>query len=177
MATSAVAAQDKPAARQIAEAVSALPAPMRDGAAVLGYRDGALVTLRGGSNGMECLADDPAEEGLHVACYHESLAPFMARGRALKAEGKNTAEIKAMREAEIAAGALPMPERAAVLYSITGDDDAFDGTTGELNGSGLYVLYVPYATEATLGISTRPAVDRPWLMEAGKPWAHVMIRR
>ena len=170
-------AQEKPAARQIAEAIAAMPAPMREGAKVLGYRNGALVMLRDGSNGMICLADNPAQEGLNVACYHDSLEPFMARGRALRAEGKNRAEVIEMRGREIAAGTLPMPDNWAALYTLAGGDDAFDAETGEISGGGNYVLYVPYATEETLGISTRPAANRPWLMSAGEPWAHIMIRR
>ncbi|HKP28651.1 MAG TPA: hypothetical protein VJU15_04585, partial [Gemmatimonadales bacterium] len=74
--------------QQIAAAVLALPESMRTSAAVLGYRTaGALTELRKGSNGMTCLADDPESPAFHVACYHESLEPFMARGRALRAQG------------------------------------------------------------------------------------------
>ena len=75
-------AQDKPDARQIADAVSPLPEPMREGATVMGYRGHDLVVLRNGTNGMICLADDPAREGFHTSCYHSSLEPFMDRGRA-----------------------------------------------------------------------------------------------
>ena len=72
--------------QQVTAAVLALPAGMRAGATVLGYRDaGKLVELKAGTNGMICLADDPAIPAFHVACYHESMEPFMARGRALRA--------------------------------------------------------------------------------------------
>ncbi len=167
-------AQPQPEIQQIAEAVSALPDNMRDGARVLGYRGTALVTLREGTNGMVCLADDPADDRLHVACYHESLEPFMARGRELRAEGKSRDEVQRLRLAEIEAGALRVPERWAALYTLTGG--TFDADAGTIaGGRGNSVIYVPYATAATLGISEQPARDRPWLMNPGTPWAHVMI--
>ena len=74
-----------PAEQQIAAAVLALPAEMRDGAMVLGYKEaGKLVTLREGKNGMICLALYVSRPDFHVACYHRGLEPFMARGRALR---------------------------------------------------------------------------------------------
>src|SRR5215212_652700 len=80
-------------ADQVAAAVLAAPADRRAGARVLGYDDkGALVTLREGTNDQVCLADNPKENGFSVACYHKDLEPFMARGRALAAEGMKTPE-------------------------------------------------------------------------------------
>jgi hypothetical protein len=80
-------AQSKSDDVEIAEAVSALPEPMRAGATVKAFRDGKLVTVREGSGAMICLGDDPEKEGWHVACYHKGLEPFMARGRELRAQG------------------------------------------------------------------------------------------
>src|ERR1044072_1343532 len=83
----ALVAQLPTSDQQVAASVLALPESMRAGATVLGYRSaGALTELRKGSNGMTCLADDPESPAFHVACYHESLEPFMARGRALRAQ-------------------------------------------------------------------------------------------
>lgn len=71
-----------PVDRQIAAAISPLPAPLRGSATVLGYTPaGKLVALREGSGDMICLADDPSQTQFHVACYHRSLEPFMARAR------------------------------------------------------------------------------------------------
>src|SRR5512140_2563066 len=71
-----------PAAEQVAAAVLPLPAEMRAGATVMGYREaGKLVVLRAGTNAMNCLALYVMRPDFHVACYHKSLAPFMARGR------------------------------------------------------------------------------------------------
>jgi hypothetical protein len=170
-------AQDPPAEQQIAGAISPLPQDLRGGAAVLGYRAGRLVPLREGTNAMVCLADDPAEAGFHTACYHVDLEPFMARGRELRAEGHQRPAIDSVREAEIEAGALAMPREPRALYSLSSDGE-FDPASGvPSDASGLYVIYMPYATEDSTGISATPAGDRPWLMFPGKPWAHVMISR
>jgi hypothetical protein len=171
-------AQDKPAARQISDAVSPLPEQMQPGAKVLGFRGAELVELRAGTNEMICLADAPMREGFHTACYHESLEPFMARGRALRSQGLSGNAVDSIRLAEFEAGTLPLPEAGASLYSITTDDDTFDPSGGLPAGTrGLWVLYLPYATEASIGVSAIPARDRPWLMYPGKATAHVMIGR
>jgi hypothetical protein len=171
-------AQDKPEDRQIADALSPLPDTLRAGARVLGYRAGKLAVIRSGSGEMVCLADDPAEKGFNVACYHRALEPFMALGRELRAQGLARPGIDSARLAAATAGTLEMPGQPAALYSLRHPDDAFDPRGGvPPETAGLYVIYMPYATEATTGISTVPARDRPWLMYPGAPWAHVMISR
>jgi len=72
---------------QIAAAVLAAPAELREDAAVLGYNPkGELVTLREGKNEIICLASDPGKSSFSVACYHRDLEPYMARGRELLAQ-------------------------------------------------------------------------------------------
>lgn len=175
----AAVAQQTSDSRAIEEAVSALPEAMRAAAEVRLFKNGELITVRSGSNGLICLGDDPRDERWHVACYHQSLEPFMVRGRQLRAEGVTSrAAIDSIRGSEIESGDLEFPTGPAALYSLTGEEGSFNPETGEGEGaSALYVLYVPYGTQASTGISTVPARDRPWLMAPGKPWAHVMISR
>lgn len=170
-------AQELAVDQQIAGAISPLPDNLRDGATVMGYQQGQLVELRRGSNVMICLADDPEQTGFHAACYHEDLEPFMARGRALRAAGHETAAVDSARQAEIEAGTLALPLEPRALYSVSSRLE-FDPATGTIpQARGLYVIYIPFATEQSTGISAKPAGDRPWLMYPGKPWAHVMISK
>ncbi len=171
--------QETPDVQRVAEAVSALPEAMRAEAEVRLFKNGELVTVRSGSNGLICLGDDPDDERWHVACYHVSLEPFMARGRQLRAQGiTERAAIDSIRSAEIGSGKLEFPAGPVALYSLTGEKGSFDSVTGAAEGAAeLYVLYVPFATEASTGVSTVPSRARPWLMAPGKPWAHVMISR
>jgi hypothetical protein len=164
---------------QIAGAVSAAPAALRDGATVLGYRNyHRLVTLREGGNKMICLADDPSEAQWHVACYHRDLEPFMALGRELTAAGRSHAEVDSLRMAAIQAGTLKMPDGPRMLYNLYAPADSVDAATGLAHGAvGLQVVYIPYATPESTGLSAAPGGGLPWLMFPGKPWAHIMIMR
>lgn len=171
-----VAAQAVPTvAQQITGAVLALPEPMRAGAGVMGYKTpGKLESLRASTNGMICLANDPAGKGFHVSCYHESMEPFMARGRALRATGVKGAQVDTARFAEVKSGKLKMPTAPASLYQIFAD--AYDPATGKLtNANGLFVVYVPFATEKSTGLSTQSSETQPWLMLPGTPKAHIMF--
>ena len=161
---------------QVDAAVRAAPAPMRDAATVLGYDDNMeLTTLREGDGTMVCLADDPAEETFHVACYHEALEPFMRRGRELRRQGRSGAAVDSIRRAEIEDGTLAYPDRPTALYNLSGPAGAYDAAADTVrDGSRLRVLYVPYETAETTGLPTKPE-GGPWLMAPGKPWAHVMI--
>lgn len=173
-----LAAQSVPsAADQITAAVLALPKEMRDGAGVMGYRTaGKLEWLRPTKNGMMCLADDPAEEQFHVSCYHDSMDPFMARGRALRLTGVKGAQVDTVRFAEVKAGKIKMPTAPASLYQIFGAKDAFDAKTGTVaKGNPLFVVYIPFATPASTGVSTTPSDTKPWLMFPGTPKAHIMF--
>ena len=165
-----------PAAEQIAAAVLPLPAELRAGATVLGYdAAGRLVTLRAGTNAMRCLADQPGDDRFHVACYHREMEPFMARGRALRAEGVKGDQVDSVRFREIRQRRLTLPSGAWPLYSLSGPASVWDAAAGTATGARpLFVLYLPYATTASTGVSDKPSKG-PWLMFPGTPKAHLMI--
>jgi hypothetical protein len=79
-----------------------------------------------------------------------------------------------MRYDEIEAGRLMMPGQPATLYVLTGTgfDVATRTVADEYRRS---VLYVPYATEASTGLSAQASETDPWLMAPGTPGAHIMI--
>jgi len=169
-------AQVPHAEAQIAGAVSPLPDDLREGAKVMGYNvEGKLVTIREGTNEVTCLADNPAIEGFHAACYHNSLEPYMARGRSLRAEGIEGGDNIAERHKEVEAGTLKMPDHPTSVYNLGGD--SFDPATGEVtNPRRLYAVYMPYATPESTGLPARPPVPGgPWIMRPGTPTAHIMI--
>jgi hypothetical protein len=173
-AASAPAATPAPEA-QIAGAVLAAPADRRAGAMVLGYdAQGALTTLRPGTNDMVCLADDPKVAGFNVACYHKDLEAFMARGRELVAQGVKGEARESLRWKEIEAGSLKMPREPRTLYVMTGS--AFDPASGQVSEAYTrWVVYTPYATPESTGLSPTPVPGGPWIMFPGKPTAHIMI--
>jgi hypothetical protein len=164
-----------PPAEQIASAILAAPEERRADAVVLGYNDaGKVVTLREGKNDLICLADDPKDDSFSVACYHKDLEPFMARGRELQAQGVTGKERHAQRNKEVEEGKIKMTREARLLYVLTGK--GFDAASGEVKEAYLrWVVYVPFATPETTGLSTDPAPGKPWLMNAGTAGAHIMI--
>jgi hypothetical protein len=169
------AAPATPPAVQIASAVLAAPEDLRAGAAVLGYNsEGTLVTLRKGSNELICLASDPSRSSFSVACYHRDLEPYMARGRELLAQKVTGKARYDIRWKEIEEGKLAMPREPRALYVLTGS--GFDPATGKVTDPYLrWVIYVPFATPESTGLSTRPADNAPWLMYPGTAGAHIMI--
>ena len=174
---SALMAQTPPISIQIAGALQAAPEVDREGATVLGFgEDGAMTMLREGQGQLICLADDPNQDGWSVACYHESLEPFMARGRELRAQGVTDAsELAQTRWAEADAGTLSMPGAPATLYVTTGE--GFDPDAGTVENSFTrWVLYTPWATIESTGLSAQPIEPgAPWLMFPGTAGAHIMI--
>jgi hypothetical protein len=162
--------------QQIAAAVLPLPKDMRDGATVMGYKTAAkLEVIRPGKNAMICLALFVVRDDFHVACYHNSMEPFMARGRELRAQGVKGDEVDSIRFREVKAGKLKMPVQAA-LYSLTGPKKSWDPATGKVTGANpLGVVYMPGATAESVGLSMLPTPGAPWIMYPGTPKAHIMI--
>lgn len=165
-----------PAEEQITQAVLPLPNDLRASATVLGYgADGKLTTLRTGTGGMTCLANNPQSPRFHVACYHKSMDPFMARGRELRTQGVQGDQVDSVRFREAREGKIKLPTQPSVLYSLTGAKDAYDPATKTAKGTPLFVVYIPYATSETTGLSAVPQRGTPWVMNAGTPKAHIMF--
>jgi len=177
-AAASALAQDAipPVEQQVAAAVLPLPAEMRGGAMVMGYREsGKLVTLRPGKNSMTCLALYVARPDFHVACYHQGLEPFMARGRALRAQGVKGEAVDSARFAEIKHGKLTMPAQGA-LYTITTKKENYDAASNTVKDyRPLAVVYIPFATPESVGLTATPTTAGPWLMFPGTPKAHIMM--
>jgi hypothetical protein len=175
VAATSFAADVPPPEAQIAGAVLAAPAELRDGAAVLGYKaDGTQGWIRQGKNHMVCLASDPTKTAFNVACYHKDLEPFMARGRELLAQKVTGPKRNDVRFKEVEDGKLPMSREPRTLYVLTGS--SFDASTGQVQDSYLrWVVYVPFATPESTGLSTKASEGAPWLMSPGTAGAHIMI--
>ena len=171
------AAQTTPSAEeQIAATILAAPEELRAGAAVLGYgADGKLTELRKGTNEMICLASAPKATRFSASCYHKDLEPYMARGRTLAAQGiAGNDRNEKYRWKEIKEGKLSMPKEPRMLYVMSGK--GYDAASGKVtDGVVRWVIYVPYATAQSTGLSTKSKRGEPWLMDAGTPGAHIMI--
>ncbi|MCT8339734.1 hypothetical protein MG296_06690 [Flavobacteriaceae bacterium TK19130] len=162
----------------IATALMAAPKASRDNCKVIGYNmEGDFVTLKEGDNEFIVLADNPKKDGFSAACYHKDLEPFMARGRALKAEGKNSAEIFDIREEEAKSGVLDMGAPGSTLHIYYSSNDLYNPETFEVKDAQYrYVVYLPFATSESTGLPEKPiGSNHPWIMDPGTHKAHIMI--
>lgn len=157
---------EKSAQALVEEALLALPEHLRDGAAVVKFVDGEQVVLREGSGDMFCRADDPDVRGIAVWCYPKSHDAYARRWYQLAAEGNAPGKVDAIITEEIQSGKLEWPD-VAVNYNLRGPslDNALLNT----------VVFIPFATGDSLGISEERSFDRPWLMNAATAFAHIMI--
>ncbi len=162
----------------IATALMAAPKESRMGCKVIGYNmAGEFVTLKEGDNEFICLADDPNRDGFSAACYHKDLEPFMARGRALKSQGKTATEIFNIREEEVKSGKLAMGKAGSTLHIYFGSGTLYNPKTSEVAGAQYrYVVYLPWATAESTGLPEVPfAPNHPWIMNPGTHKAHIMF--
>ena len=163
---------------QLVMAVQAAPEDKREGATVYGYdENGEIVLLKKGTNELICLSDNPDSKGINIACYHEDLDPFMARGRQLRAEGKSRSEIFDIREEEAKGGKLQMPTNPSTLHVLSGPEAVYNADSMRVeNANYRYVVYIPFATPESTGLPVRPMVPGgPWIMDPGTHKAHIMI--
>jgi hypothetical protein len=98
----------------------------------------------------------------------------MARGRELTAQKVTGNARNEIRWKEIAEGKLRLPREPRTLYVLTGS--GFDAATGTVKDAYLrWVIYTPYATPESTGLSTKASANAPWLMYPGTAGAHIMI--
>ncbi|SHF52228.1 hypothetical protein SAMN05444483_101445 [Salegentibacter echinorum] len=163
---------------QIKMASQAAPEEDRDAVTVYGYdENGNVVLLRKGTNNLTCLADNPNGKGISVSCYNSKLDDFMARGRELRAEGKDMMTLRETRKKEVENGSLKMPDAPSMLYVVSGKEENLNHETGEIKNSKIrYVIYTPFATTESTGMPDKPhKPGMPWLMDPGTHRAHIMI--
>jgi hypothetical protein len=83
-------------------------------------------------------------------------------------------QVDTVRFREVRSGKLKLPKEPALLYSLTGG--SFDPATGTATGARpLFVVYIPFATAESTGLSAVAARGTPWIMLPGTPKAHIMF--
>ena len=98
----------------------------------------------------------------------------MARGRELRATGVKDPQVDSVRFREVQEGKLAIPKGPSIMYQYFGG--AFDPAKGEVSGARLlYVVYIPFATAQSTGLSAKPSEYTPWIMWPGTPKAHIMF--
>ena len=164
---------NKTTEQKIAEAVAPLPADLQADATVYTYDPdtGDRITLRQGSNQVECQPPNPASE--NTICQNVLGATQRDLSAKLRAEGKSGQEIQAAIAAAREAGDIPERAFGQMSYFLRHNDQQIKL---------LWVMSVPGATPESIGVSTQSQRNnalagqgRPWLMRPGTPGAHIMI--
>ncbi|MGI9204161.1 MAG: hypothetical protein ACR2Q3_09130, partial [Woeseiaceae bacterium] len=161
-AAAAASAQDGPTDTLVEESLLALPEHLREGTTVAYFDEGNRVVLREGNNGLTCQPDDPETSGFAAWCYPKSHDAYTQRWYELAAQGKESDEVNEIIAAEIESNKLEWPA-VAVNYNLRGP--SLD--TAVL----LTVVYVPFSTGESIGVTEERQFNRPWLMLAGTPFA------
>lgn len=160
-------AQDHSNEKRITEALLAAPESLRSGATVVYDRaPGDREILRKGTSNLICRADTPAP-GFLVRCHHSEMDAFFTRTEELVAEGRSLDEQRDILSAEVRAGKLKVVE-GSIEYLV-------NGPMRMLARPG-NALFLPNASGESTGLSEDATVHRPWLMWAGTPVAHVMLK-
>lgn len=158
--------QESTVEERVSNALLALPAHMRADASVAYFENGKKVVLKEGSDSITCQPDDPDSPGFAVWCYPKAHADYTRRWYELAAEGKPPSEVDEIIAAEIKAKTLEWPP-TVVNYNLRGP--SLDTAVP------LTVIFVPFATGDSLGVTEERQFNRPWLMRAGTAFAHIMI--
>lgn len=148
----------------VKSAMSAAPAAVAAKAAVVVIgEDGAMKTLRAGSNGFTCMPDSPATPGPDPMCMDANAMAWAGAWIGRKP---------------------PPPETPGVMYMLAGGTDASNTdphakapTTGDdWIKTGPHLMLVGSA-KALAGYPSGPNPDTsaPYVMWAGTPYAHLMI--
>jgi hypothetical protein len=154
------AADQDPAIRS---ALSAAPAGVGGGAAVVSMGpDGAMRTLRPGSNGFTCIPDNPSTPGPDPMCMDSN----------------------AMEWAMAWIGHRPPPDKVGLMYMLAGGTDASNtdpyaqrpDSGSDWVSTGPHLMVVGSASLLrNYPAGPGPDTRRPYVMWAGTPYAHLMI--
>ena len=169
-----------PEAEEIALALeAALPNVSRD-ATVYVFKRGGHVVARQGTNGFACLVSRDHPESLYPICYDaeatRTILPVQIKQQELRELGKSEEEIDREVAARYADGTFKPPARPAMAYMMSPHQVIYASPKGPRVGQYKphLMLYVPFATRASLGLD--PSLDKnAFLVSEGTPRTHLII--
>ncbi len=166
MVSTCALAQEPDAA--IEKALSAAPAQMRDGAAVIKWKaDFTYETLKKGTNRLVCYdrSGFPEQQPYSIECT--STANLDREAQSLKFEsGGDKVKTQAMIDAAEKDGTRLKPEYGSVWYHILGPDKEHARVH--------MTIAVPGATSQSIGLPDNNKAGTVWIMNSGTSTAHLM---
>jgi hypothetical protein len=174
-----------PDSSEIALAVSAAPSEVTDKATVYAVRDGIVLTLRKGSNGVACLvARDLHEGGLYPICFNaEGTRTVMHRELMqvrLRSLGVSEDSVDRAVSSAYARGELTAPRELALAYMMSPRQVLFSSPDAAGRRVGAWhphlMFYVPGATPAKFGLTQDGAGEPISVGSPGTPQAEMIVK-
>jgi hypothetical protein len=147
----------------VRSATSAAPRDIGEHASVVAPdANGKLATIRPGTNGWTCLADEPDTPGLDPMCLDKQSMLWLQSLMSHAPKPANTAP-----------GIIYMLQGGS---DISATDPYATKTDHFIESPPHYMIMWPYDAKST-GFSTSPKKTGTWIMWAGTPYAHLMINQ
>jgi hypothetical protein len=146
--------------REMAMALSAAPAHLRDGAAVWVLESTGFVKLRDSKNGFSCIVNRDHPLALKPTCYDaegtRTILPKVLQVGQWLMQGKSVTEIDRLVREGFATGRFVAPRRPGVAYMLSGEIRNVNERTGQLESFPPHVMfYAPGLTDADIGSTGR----------------------
>jgi len=169
--------------REIAMALSAAPAHLRDGAAVYVLQRGGYVKAREGSNGFTCLVEREGVKDTAPICFDRegsetTLLMVLMKMRWIE-QGKGEREVERLIDEAYRTGKLLAPRKQGVAYMLSSEFKTHDHKSGKMVTvfSPHVMFYAPYMKNEDIGARPehRGSESQPWILNEGKPWAYIIV--
>ncbi len=170
---------------EIALAVSAAPAEVSHRATVHAVRDGKVLTLRAGTNGVACMvARDLHQGSLYPICYNaEGVRTVLQREllqMRLRSLGVAEDSIDRAVTSAYSRGELPVPRELAVAYMMSPRQVLFSSPEAAGRRIGAWhphlMFYVPGATPAKFGLSADGSGEPIQVGSPGTAQAEMIVK-
>jgi hypothetical protein len=170
---------------EISLAVSAAPPEVTSQATVYAVREGKVLTLREGSNGVACMvARDLHQGSLYPICYNaEGVRTVLKRELLqvrLRSLGVAEDSIDRAVAAAYASGELPVPRELALAYMMSPRQVLFSSPEATGRRVGAWhphlMFYVPGATPAKFGLKGDGSGDPIQVGSPGTPQAEMIVK-
>jgi hypothetical protein len=152
---------------EMALALSAGPAHLRDAATVYVFMPGGYIRTRIGTSGVSCIVNRDAfldgYEALKPTCFDAEgtarIVPMILREGELLAKGQDAATIRRTIEDAFTKKELEPPRRPGIAYMLQGDVSSIDGKTGAVAARSHpphLMFYAPGLTDTDFAFGKTP---------------------
>lgn len=165
---------------EVSLAVSAAPAAVTDGAAVLAWTGDGFEVAREGDNGVTCYVARSWPDSLEPHCFDEegaaTILPIHLRQMELWHRGWGREAVDAGIARGLRTGRFRLPSRPVMSYMMSEGQRLIDD---EGNPVGPWrphlMIYYPYLTSEAMGLGPVPSTEAAVVVDPGSPLSNVMI--